>query len=67
VAVRDYIVAEKAISIIVAICITISRYRVTRRPSGKANGSEGDGRGGARMSYLTFDSGAGIVSATTLQ
>jgi len=36
---------------------------VTQRPSGKASGSEG-GREGARMSYLTFDSGAGIVSAT---
>jgi len=54
----------------VAIRIAISRYRVTQRPSGKASGSEGGpgGRSGeARMSYLTFDGGAGIVSATTRQ
>jgi len=52
---RDYIVAKKPISIIVAVHIAISQYR---RPSGKASGNEGEvGEGRETISYLTFDTG----------
>ena len=44
---------RKSISIIVAICIAISRHRVTWRPSGKASGSEG-GQGGSENELSDF-------------
>jgi len=56
--IRDYIVAKKSISIIVAIRITISQYHESGHLSGKASGSRGGWRKG-RMSMTATGAGSG--------